>query len=512
MRQLPFPLSVLSSLLTALYGMFRKDPQEFQFKIRERLRLAGIPILSRILNKNPRRQPTPSLQRELLKKGHLSEAAAYNQDDKNENLSRHAADILGQLNIQISHAAIEPDTCSSSGEEQPRKPQRILFYLTNSLPHTHSGYTERSHKILKSLAEKGVEVHAVTRIGYPLIVGRLPHRRIETIDGVTYERLIPPLFPKDLKTRNKMAVDMLVYAARRFRPDVIQTTTDYKNAIVVSCAANILGIPWIYEVRGQLESTWLSRFPTDQQKEAANSEFYTLAREQETEAMKAASAVISLSDTSKKEMTTRGIDPAKIHVIPNSVDESLIGMKYDQEEIRKELGLPNTTIIGTVTSVVGYEGLDDLIYATETLPNVTCLIVGDGTARPELERLVRDLKLEGRVIFTGHQPRNTIWKWYAALDIFVMPRKSTRVTRVVTPIKPLIAQALGKPVIASDLPALREVTGGLETYVQPESPLQLSRAIIRSERSSRTKHYEWITQRTWSSAADKLSEVFDTLS
>ncbi|WP_373370064.1 glycosyltransferase [Corynebacterium cystitidis] len=275
---------------------------------------------------------------------------------------------------------------------------------------------------------------------------------------------MPTRYPRTLQHRDKLTVQHLVRIAREHNATILHTTTEYKNAIVVSQAAAQLCIPWIYEVRGEPESTWLSRFPTNKQPAAKQSDFYQLSHQQETNAMLAASAVIALSEVSKRSMISRGVSADKIHVIPNAVDESLIGIDYNQNHIRHELGLPSGPIVGTVTSVVGYEGLDDLIRALEFLPDVTCLIVGDGTARPGLEMLADDLSLTNRVIFAGRQPSETIWKWYAALDVFVMPRKDTEVTRVVTPIKGLIAQGLGKNIVASDLPALREVTGNLATY------------------------------------------------
>ena len=49
----------------------------------------------------------------------------------------------------------------------------VLHLLTNSLPHTGSGYAQRSHSLLKAQRELGWKVHAVTRTGYPVQVGRL---------------------------------------------------------------------------------------------------------------------------------------------------------------------------------------------------------------------------------------------------------------------------------------------------------------------------------------------------
>lgn len=508
MPTLPFPARLATTLATAMFGMLRDDPQEFARKVKERIRLADLPVLSPVLNKYVPADSEVSPQRLLVKQGKLSEAVRYSGADRSELIARRAQETYDQLRAPIV-PGMQLSSHNAESSDQHEEP-RVLFYLNNSLPHTQSGYTERSHNILTALKKQGVILHVVTRLGYPLLVGKVPRRSIELVDGIPYERLIPTVYPRTLQARDDEAVQQLVKVAKRFRPTILHTTTEYKNAIIVSRAAKILGIPWIYEVRGELESTWLSRFPDSEQQKQQQSEFYQLAHAQETAAMKAASAVVSLSEVSKKAMVSRGVEREKIIVVPNAVDESLIGKKYNQEEIRKELGLPNTTIIGTVTSVVGYEGLDDLIRATALLPDVTCLIVGDGTARPELEKLTRDLRLSDRVIFAGRQPRESIWKWYAALDIFVIPRKDTPVTRVVTPIKALVAQALNKPVITSMLPALIEITFNSGRYIPPEDPFELARCIIDNDFFKETNFN--YPNKTWSNRCADLANSYIGLS
>lgn len=507
MLQLPFHSRLLTTLSSAMLGMLRDDPREFGIKVKERIRLAKIPVLYSSLNKYITKGNTQSPQRLLMKQGKLNEVLTYRGTDRSELLSRRAKETIEQLKAPILKGKEMSSPVELTADPNAANTPRVLFYLNNSLPHTQSGYTERTHNILTALIDQGATVHAVTRLGYPLLVGKIPHHAVEKIDGVPYERIIPTVYPRSLQARDDEAVRQLVEVARRFKPTVLHTTTDYKNALIVSRAANILGIPWIYEVRGELESTWLSRFPVEEQELASQSDFYTLAHKQETNAMQMASAVISLSEVSKQAMIKRGVAASKIHVVPNAVDESLIGKTYDKHEIRKELGLPDITIIGSITSVVGYEGLDDLLRATALLPDVTCLIVGDGTARPELENLANELGISDRVIFAGHQPNDTIWKWYATLDVFVLPRKDTKVTRVVTPIKALIAQALRIPIVASDLPALREITRNHEQYTPADNPTELATAITISLKNSSPSKTTTRTQ-TWTANATQLRSIY----
>ncbi|MDR7329897.1 glycosyltransferase family 4 protein [Corynebacterium guangdongense] len=385
--------------------------------------------------------------------------------------------------------------------------------LTNSKPFTQSGYTVRSHEVLKCQLAVGIKAQAVTRLGYPVLVGKIPRAAQQLIDGVIYRRLLPGWYPFRLADRNSLAVQKVVAEARKFGATILHTTTDYTNAMVVAEAARRLRIPWVYEIRGELESTWLARQPKEQQSESETAEYFCLAHEQETQYMVAADAVIALSEVSQRQLVDRGIPAEKITVVPNAVDAGIIGRRFDQKAIRRELGLDEgTALVGTVTAVVDYEGIDTLIDALPLLPQrYEALVVGDGAARPALEEQAKILGVADRIKFVGRQPNEDIWRWYAALDVFVVPRRDTKVTRTVTPIKPLTAMALDIPVVASDLPALRDVTGGRAEFVLSEDPRALAQGILAAAVTA-PRGSEWAGSRTWAENGQRYRNLYYSLS
>lgn len=503
----------LTLLLTTAIRLAKEDPGGFLMKVRERLRTSSNPVVSRIPTAFLSRfSQDPSPARAAIERGELSkgielvEAGGKHATRAEKHLAQRSRERLEQLQFpparSVSHASVEP------GEH------RVLHILTNSLPYTNSGYTLRSQNVLGAIQETGIAVRAVTRLAYPVLVGKIPNAESQSVDEIVYERLLPWSCPLRLRDRDELAIEMIVERARAFGATALHTTTDFKNAIVVSRAAEALAVPWIYEIRGELENTWLSRQPVGLQKEAQQSEFYRLARNQETSYAQAANSVVTLSEISKEQLVKRGVAADKIHVIPNAVDEQLIGREFDRPTIRRELGLPDSPLVGSVTAVVEYEGLDTLIQSLQFLPSETkALIVGEGTARPELEALASSLGMRDRVIFTGRKPQDEIWKWYAALDLFAVPRKDTQVCRTVTPIKPLMAQSLGVPVVASDLPALREVTGGFAKYVTPEDGEALAHGISDAldEKNLSARTFQWIMSRTWRRNGTRYQELYESL-
>ncbi|MEY8579122.1 glycosyltransferase family 4 protein [Corynebacteriaceae bacterium 6-324] len=492
-----------ATLVTSLFGSFLfQDPNDLATKIRQRLSQKGISVPQIVL-------PSPSPEGDkLLESGELTRSVEHYD----------ASGWFGKLRskkIRSQAAELDLRICPSTEIPATSDDVRILFYLTNSKPYTNSGYTERTQHILEGLQEGGIQVRGATRLGYPVVIGNFPLEEASIIAGVQYKHLLPSFYPSDKLRQLELAVQMLVAEAKDFGATILHTTTDFKNAIVVSHAAERLGIPWIYETRGELEKTWLSKRPPSLKAHAEKSEYFLKAQFKENEAMQRAAAVVALSAVSKEQAVRRGIEADKIHVIPNAISESELERSFDRKKIRDQLNLPPGKLIGAITSLVGYEGLDDLLRAVTMLSDVNCIIVGDGESRRELEDLTTELGISDRVRFVGRQDSSTIWQWYATLDVMVVPRKNLEVTRTVTPIKTLLAQGLGTPVVASDLPALKEVTGGLAVYSVPENPESLAVAInevlMMDEPSLEylaQRGRAWVRTRTWSRNVEALARIY----
>ena len=377
-------------------------------------------------------------------------------------------------------AGWQPELPPTAGY-RPR-PATVLHLLTNSLPHTGSGYAQRTHSLLRAQAAEGWSVHAATRVGYPVLVGGLTAGRQDVMEGVTYHRLLPARLPFGMDSRLQLQAELLLDLARKLRPAVLHTTTHFVNGIVVRAVAESLGIPWVYEVRGQLADTWASTRPPQARSSSRYLEFQ--AREAETAA--AADLVPTLGMEMAGQLTAAGVPAEKVLLLPNAVGEGFLAEPLDAAAARTRLGLPaKGPFIGTVSSLVDYEGLDTLLRAAALLmptrPDLHCLIVGDGAALPALRALAEELGLGGKVLFPGRVPRSEAQLYHQALDVFAVPRKDLNVTRAVTPLKPVEALASARPVVASRLPALAELVadGTTGLLVQPSDPTALADALQR---------------------------------
>ncbi|MGM7669984.1 glycosyltransferase family 4 protein [Microbacterium sp. A93] len=474
-------------------------------------------LAARLLDRvAPRRRAAPwaaSAARLAAYNGDLDAAVEFAvRDDRNRNLARR---MIGERDaFRSSPIRVPPVTA------RPPVPGRIMHVLTNSLPYTGSGYAQRSHSILRSLTDLGFDVGAMTRPGYPVQIG-VPWAGIQdTVDGITYHRLLPGRLAQGQADRLDQHARLLSEAVHRFRPALLHTTTHFTNGVVTDAVARAHGIPWVYEVRGQLADTWAStRGPG-----ARDSERYRLFRQREAEVARRADAVVTLGEGMRDVLVGDGVDPERIVICPNAVGDVFLNPPKDQAQARRHLGLheaEGTFVVGTVSSIVDYEGLDTLLRAvallSPRLPGLRLHVAGDGVALPGLKTLARQLGIEGRCHFPGRVQREDAPWHHAALDVFVVPRRDLPVTRSVTPMKSVEASASARPVVASDLPALAELvdSGTTGLLVPAGDDRALAAALERLAGDPRERHRmgragrDWALQsRTWAGNAERYRDLY----
>lgn len=479
----------------------------------DRSDLAG-PLLARV----PADERAPLTARLALQEGRLDEALATADDSRAARKTKRRA--------QRELATLEPGWLPTVAR-RPVTPQpgRVLHVVTNALPLTNAGYTMRTHLIARAEQAAGMSTHVVTRLGYPAAQGRKAGPAEFVLDGVTYHRLLPPRgLPTDPHQRLTVHASELSGLVHQLQPAVLHAATDHLNGRVALAVGAAAGLPVVYEVRGFLEQSWLSRSGRDAEQARASLR-YRLTRESETACMRAAGAVVTLSQTMREEIVARGIAGDRVHVVPNAVDDELLRPAPDPGPLRASWGIRSgELVVGTIGTLYAHEGIADLIDAVAELrtsdPSVRLVVVGDGPELPQLRRHADERCLGDAAIFTGRVAFDRIHEHYAAIDVFAVPRPDHDVTRLVSPLKPVEAMATGRAVVVSDLPALRElVEDGVTGVISPPgNPPALAEALRRllydpAARSALGKAAaDWVaTDRTWARNAERYREIYRSL-
>lgn len=395
---------------------------------------------------------------------------------------------------------------------------RILHILDHSLP-LHSGYTFRTRALLKAQQALGWSVRGMTG-GRHVAPGPL----IETVDGLTFHRMpgrsrcpIRPLAEWRDVRRLRQGVEAMVGA---WQPDLLHAHSPVLGALAAGPVARRHKLPFVYEIRAFWEDAAVGNGTGRE-----GSPRYRLTRALENHAVARADAVIVICEGLKQDLMARGVDPAKVTVMPNGVDLALFGdPALPDETLRAKLGLTGTEVIGFIGSFYAYEGLDDLIAAmallVEARPLAHLLLVGGGPREAALQAQAAASPVAAHIHFVGRVPHDRVALYYGLTDILAYPRKAMRLTELVTPLKPLEAMAQGRLVAASSVGGHRELIedGVTGTLFAPDDPPAIAHALagLLADRSGWTDRRRMARafverERSWAINVARYESVYHSL-
>src|SRR5690606_12539455 len=129
----------------------------------------------------------------------------------------------------------------------------------------------------------------------------------------------------------------------------------------------------------------------------------------ESWALRRVDHVFTICEGLRRDIVGRGIDAARVTVIPNAVDIEGFQLSGDLDPVlRTRLGLDGATVLGFVGSFYAYEGLDLLLEAMPRLlaahPSLRLLLVGGGPQDAALRAQAAALGIADKVVFTGRVP------------------------------------------------------------------------------------------------------------
>ena len=396
-------------------------------------------------------------------------------------------------------------------------PLRILHVLDHSLP-LHSGYTFRTLAILEQQRILGWETFQLTgpkqgrsrereeRVGNWMFYRTLPQSSLSAkLPLIKHSRLM-----KVLELR-------LSEVVKQVRPDIIHAHSPVLNALPALTVGRAAGIPVVYEVRAFWEDA-----AADHGTAREWGPRYRLTRALETRALRDADAVTTICQGLRDDMLRRGVPASKITVIPNAVDPAQFQLATAADAtLLQRYGLTHGATLGFAGSFYAYEGLDILLRALprvlRAVPQTRMLLLGGGPQEANLRALATQLGIEEVVNFIGRVPHHEVSRYYSVMDVMVYPRISRRLTELVTPLKPLEAMAMGKPVVASNVGGHRElIRDGHNGYLFPAGSVEaLAQSLIDRLQTSDTwgtvkaRGREYVErERTWQASVARYRTVY----
>ena len=352
-----------------------------------------------------------------------------------------------------------------------------LLYIANARLPTEKAHGVQIMKMCEAFAQSGAEVELVV----PFRLQTVQMRQVRDLwayYGIRKRFKLTRLPSLDLILLDQYLPDRLFYL-----PFYVQALTFYVCAVLYSLVRReevlysrdwmffLLWLPWC----------WLKRRPLVLEEHTFPHRGGWGAR-LHLAVSRRLDRLVVITRRLKELYVTSGISAKRVLVAPDGVDLARFEPPADRAEAREQLGLPlEAKIICYTGHLFLWKGVYTLVDAASCLSDVLFLIVGGMSGDQErlrayiAERSVRNVQL------TGHVPPTEVPVYLFAADVLVLPNsaRETISREYTSPLKMFEYMASGKPIVATDLPAAREILrdGENAVLVTPDSAEALAKGI-----------------------------------
>jgi glycosyltransferase involved in cell wall biosynthesis len=384
--------------------------------------------------------------------------------------------------------------------------KKILYTAFDIVPSPKGASTHILHNI-RGLVNRNYGVHLITPND-----GLLPTE--DTIEGAQVTRVTQDLAQNFLARATHFGKAVFTHLTLNPNYDVVH----YRNiwdGLHIAQNKNRFGYKTLFEVNGLPSIELKYHYP------GLDSELVSKIKEQEIATLHLSDAIICPSNVTRDYIASLGLNRKLVTVIPNGVSAS----DFSPSPLPARDG--RTPVLLYIGTLADWQGLDIIIKALPKILEqqaVRLQIVGRGRSRQRkmLSKQIRKLGVEGSVIVQPAIPHHEIPALIAESDICIAPLglNDRNVTQGACPIKVLEYMAAGRPLLASNMPIVRElVREDMDALLfSPSDPDDLARQTLTllndfelSKRLARSASERVLTKFTWHESQKKLGKVYEKL-
>ncbi|MBX4199208.1 glycosyltransferase [Candidatus Parcubacteria bacterium] len=230
--------------------------------------------------------------------------------------------------------------------------------------------------------------------------------------------------------------------------------------------------------------------------------------------------IVVISQGLKDLYVSMGVGKSDIMVAPDGADIERFDIDISQDEARKKLGLPNQCKIVLYKGSFGkWKGVETLAESARYVntPEVKIVFIG---GLPDEEERIRTEFPHDSLLLMGNRPRQETPIFQKAADLLVIPNSAKEdISKLYTsPMKMFGYMASGVPIVASDLPSLREILGHTDAYFfKPDDAKSLAESIDRAlgEQEESKQRAERALNKvrgySWKSRAEKIVKFVENV-
>ncbi len=287
-----------------------------------------------------------------------------------------------------------------------------------------------NHKFLKALVDNGYDTHLVSY--HPLPIAK----NIQEIKGLKIYHFPPKIIKKPFyfnrifhfKRLLRSIKPDIIHSGNLFNESFLAALSQFHPVLVMPFGSDILIYPQKYKIFKSinkfifLKVDWVT----------CDAEF-----------------------VKKRIIADYKFDRDKITVFPWGIELDLFNSNIISNDIRKKLGWEDNIVLIMNRHFEPVYDHDTLInsfrLSIKNNHNLRLLLVGDGSGRNRIEKLIIEYELKNYINMTGKVSRKKMVELLNASDIYISTSKSDG-----TSVSLLEAMACKKPVIVSNIPVNRE--------------------------------------------------------
>lgn len=194
-----------------------------------------------------------------------------------------------------------------------------------------------------------------------------------------------------------------------------------------------------------------------------------------------AAAVVSVTESFKRNLMARGIDENKVYVVTNGVDTGRFFPLPRDSSLATELNITSHFVAGYIGTHGMAHSLGTLLDAAAILQNdpqtkhVRIIFIGEGAARKGLLERSSRMGLTN-VIFCGPVSREAVPRYSSLLDIALIHLRRTALFTTVIPSKMFEFMAMGIPILLGVKGEAADIVHktGVGIIFEPEDPVHLA--------------------------------------
>jgi len=289
---------------------------------------------------------------------------------------------------------------------------------------------------------------------------------------------------------------------KEFNPDVI-IAFGILNAYIGMQQAKKHNIPFVYYLIDHLHTLLPGEL---KRKTAEQFEKWTI---------KGADKVFVINQGLRDYAMEMGGNSNKISVVPAGVDLEKFNPQVDGSLIREKYGIKKDDILLFFMGwIYEFSGMKEVAESISTTKNehFKLMVVGEGDLFKPLLKMKTEKKLDGKLILTGKIPFEEVPEHIAAADVCLLPAYKNEIMMNIVPIKVYEYMAVGKPVIATNLPGIQKEFGlnsGINYIEDSADTLEKATWLYKSHKveDEGEKAYSYVHNLSW----DKVTVQFENL-